>query len=166
MSEEGTGRTGRTVQSVGRRLVLVVVALVVVIAGAAVLATLLVRDDDTAHDETPAELYAVLERAFRAGDGDALYARLDPIVLDAYGEEQCQAFMAAVEPIDVRLEVTDAGEPETWTFGQRDGFEVEVADAIPLEVTQTTASGTSAIESHVHRVDDQLRWFTDSGNPR
>jgi hypothetical protein len=165
MGEEGTARRGRTVQSVSRRLVLSVVGLVVLLAAAAVLGVLLVRDHDTADDETPAELYAVLERAFQAGDGDALYARLDPAVLDAYGADQCREFLAAVEATDVRLEVTDVGTPETWSFGERDGFGVEVKDAIPLEVTQTTPGGLSAIKSHVHRVDDQLRWFTDCGEP-
>jgi hypothetical protein len=142
-----------------------IVGLVIVLAAAGGLGVLLVRDADTADDETPAELYSLLERAFRAGDGDALYARLDPAVLDAYGAEQCHDYLAAVKQLDVKLEVTTVGAPETWTYGQRDGFEVEVRDAIPLEVTQTTPSGPSAIESHVHRVDHQLRWFTDCGNP-
>jgi hypothetical protein len=148
-----------------RRRVITIAGLLVVLVAAAVLGILLVRDDGATDDETPAELYAVLERAFQAGDGDVLFARLDPAVLDAYGADQCRDFLAAVKQTDVRLEVTDVGTPETWTYGERDGFEVRVHDAVPLEVTQTTPSGRSAIEAHVHLVDGTFRWFTDCGTP-
>lgn len=120
----------------------------------------------TADAETPEELYTLLEEAFRSGDADTLFARLDRAVLDAYGADQCRGYLDGVEQPELEIDVVAVGEPEVWAFGERDGLAIRVEDAIPVELVQTVDGTASAPqEAHVRRVGDELRWFTDCGDP-
>jgi hypothetical protein len=95
-----------------------------------------------------------------------LLSRLDPAVFEAYGEEQCRAYVEGLDEPTIGFEVRDVGEPEDWDFGERDGLAIPISEAIPVEIVQSV-DGVAAPpqETHVHRVGDQLRWFTDCGEP-
>lgn len=116
--------------------------------------------------ETPEELFAVLEAAFQTGDGDTLFARLDPAVLDVYGEVQCRSYADGLERPDLEFEVVEVHAPAPWDFGERDDLAVPIEDAIQVDVVQVVGGERSSVtEAHLRYAGDELRWFTDCGDP-
>lgn len=116
--------------------------------------------------ETPEELYALLEVAFQTGDGDALFARLDAAVLDVYGEAQCRSYVDGLERPDLELEVVEVHETAPWEFGERDGLAVPIADAIQVDIVPIVGGERAPLtEAYVRYEGDELRWFTDCGDP-
>lgn len=116
--------------------------------------------------ETPEELYALLEVAFQTGDGDALFTRLDAAVLDVYGEEQCRSYVDGLERPDLEFEVVEVYETAPWDFGKRDGLTVPIDDAIQVDIVQIVGGERAPVtEAHVRYEGDELRWFTDCGDP-
>ena len=116
--------------------------------------------------ETAADLYALLERAFADDDDATLLARLDPAVLETYGDAQCRAYLEGLAPPGPTFEVVGVGEPAPWDYGERDGRQILVEDAIAVDllVTNPGAEPTAQV-AHVRYDGSELRWFTDCGEP-
>lgn len=103
-----------------------------------------------------------LGEAMGSGDTVFLVARLHPAVLDLYGSEACLAAMDGLAP--VRFRVRSVGEPETFGWVS-DGVRREIPDALTVRVRARTDLGAVIRDVHLARVDGELRWLTDCGDP-
>jgi hypothetical protein len=116
--------------------------------------------------ETPEEFLADWVDAHRAHDVDFLAARLHPLVIDRYGEDQCRTYLDLIDGSAYAAEVLSV-EPGTapWVWAL-DGIETTVADAITVRLRRTE-DGTTFLEGEVHLVaiGREIRWFTDCGTP-
>lgn len=110
------------------------------------------------------DFYARLVAAIRTGDGDFLFSRFHPAVLDRYGGDQCRAALASAADPEAEIEVLSVGEPERWTW-EMDGVSTDIEDAIPVELRLAGRIEAASSEAHVATVDGELRWFTDCGEP-
>lgn len=122
--------------------------------------------DAPAPAETPEELYALLEIAFVTGDGDTLFARLDPAVIDVYGDAQCRTFVAGLQQPELEFEVLEVHDPAPWDFGERDDLAVPIDGAIQVDLVAIIGGQRGQVtEAHVRYAGAELRWFTDCGTP-
>jgi hypothetical protein len=116
--------------------------------------------------ESPQEFLTAWVAAHRAHDVEFLLARLHPLVIERYGEEQCRAYLDAIDGSAYGAEVLSV-EPGTapwlWVL---DGIETLVDDAITVQVRRTE-DGTTFFEAegHLVLVDTEISWFTDCGTP-
>jgi hypothetical protein len=95
----------------------------------------------------------------RAGDGDELLAHLHPLVVQEYGEDVCESYLANFAIEDFEANVLDVGNSDAWTWEATDGSHV-VADAIAVDLEVTQSGQTSTIVSHVVVDGGQVQWFT------
>ncbi len=122
-------------------------------------------EEPAEEEEGVEEFYASLGEAIRTGDADFLFARLHPEVLELYGEDQCRASVERLDNPDYEIEVIAVGEARRFLFGKREGLKIPVADTIPVEIVQRAGDQEVEQTAHVARVDGELRWFTDCGDP-
>jgi hypothetical protein len=110
--------------------------------------------------------FAVWTTELAAGDADALYARLHPLVVERYGEAACRAYLGSLSAPAAESEVLSV-DPQlaTWAWAT-DGQSTDVADAITVRLRRTE-DGDTFVENDVHlaSVDGEIRWFTDCGTP-
>jgi hypothetical protein len=103
-----------------------------------------------------------LGEAMGSGDAAFLVERLHPAVLDLYGRDACLAAMEGLA--QVRFRVRSVGEPETYRWVS-DGVRREIPDALTVRVRARTDVGAVIRDVHLARVDGELRWLTDCGDP-
>ncbi len=100
--------------------------------------------------------------ALRVGDEVFLLDRLHPAVLDRYGEEQCRTYVETLEIPDLVLEFRGVTGPEPWDW-TLDDVTTPFAEAYAVTLYNSQAGGET--ELHLVLADDELRWFTDCGDP-
>jgi hypothetical protein len=107
-----------------------------------------------------------LDKAVRDGDTDFRVARLDPAVIDRYGEQQCRDFLASPQAQDPsrRDKVKRVGKPEPFEFTTDDGA-IPVPKAQLVLVQERFQKKKSQRELHVALVDGEYRYFIDCGTP-
>lgn len=116
--------------------------------------------------ETPSEFLANYVGAQRQGNGIALFQLLHPVMLELYGVQVCQDYLAQAVPdstFDMEL-LAVVDEPTTWIY-EVDGRSVEVPDTYTVEVEITAFGETARQEMHLGLTDGDLGWFTDCGDP-
>lgn len=115
--------------------------------------------------ETPEEFFALWTEAVRSEDDAFLLARLHPSVLEIYGRPQCRAQIATLEAapgFDVTVRRVRGPEPYEYA---PDDQSVTVQDAFTLALTFSSSTGTDRQQGHLALVGDEMRWFTDCGDP-
>jgi hypothetical protein len=112
------------------------------------------------------EFVAAFEQALTSGDVGFLAARLDPAVIDRYGDAQCREYLDAVAGSAQDFEVIDVQGPVPITY-ETDGIERSVGDGYEARVRFRTSDGSVVESSPIYRIDgDTVQWFTDCGQPR
>ncbi|NIM95372.1 MAG: hypothetical protein GTO18_16880 [Anaerolineales bacterium] len=111
------------------------------------------------------EFYDAFNAAMAAGDAGALVDMLHPAVIELYGLEACQAYLASIIDTTVSVEVVQEIGFGPWLW-EIDGTSTLIEDVYTLAINVTAQGETRAIESHVGLLDDgSLGWFTDCGEP-
>jgi hypothetical protein len=105
-----------------------------------------------------------LDTAVREGNTDLRIARLNPAVIDRYGEQQCRDFLAGQEDNTRRDRVKSVGKPEPFEYAT-DKQTVTVPDALPVQVRATIKGKKGDRNIHLARVNGQLTYFIDCGQP-
>ncbi|MBI2169665.1 MAG: hypothetical protein HYU28_09250 [Actinobacteria bacterium] len=115
-------------------------------------------------EELVSAFYEVFGAAFREAETDFLFERLHPEVIALYGEDQCRAFIEKV-PDNRSFEILEVHNPAPWNYGEREGREIPIEDAIQVDVIQRIDDRDTQLDSHLAVVGDEVRWFTDCGEP-
>ena len=111
------------------------------------------------------QFLAQLDTAVRQGNIDFRVARLNPAVVERYGEQQCRDFLSAQPPDNTRRDrVTRVGKPESFEY-DTDNLSVTIADAIPVHVRATRMGKKADQNLHLARVNGELTYFIDCGAP-
>jgi hypothetical protein len=106
-----------------------------------------------------------LDAAVRRGDIDFRVARLNPAVIERYGEQQCRDFLAGQPPDNTRRDrVKRVGKPESFEY-DTDKLSVTIADATPVLVRETRLGKKADRDLHLARVNGGLTYFIDCGAP-
>lgn len=113
--------------------------------------------------EDPGDYIASHIAAQGTNDVAFLLARLHPDVIARYGgEDACSAYLSSIPnpPFTLR----EIGPPEPWEYAT-DGQSATYPDAIPVEIERDVGGQTVIQEIHLVYVGNELRWFTDCGDP-
>jgi len=105
-----------------------------------------------------------LDAAVRAGNVDFRLARLHPAVIARYGEQQCRDFLAGQRDPTRKDKVTKVGKPESFEYAS-DNQSATVADSLPVLVRETNKGKKGDRNIHLARVNGQLTYFIDCGQP-
>jgi hypothetical protein len=105
-----------------------------------------------------------LDAAVRSGDVDLRLARLHPAVIARYGEQQCRDFLASQQDAKRRDRVKKVGKPESFEYST-DNQSATIADALPVQVRATIKGKKGDRNIHLARVNGQLTYFIDCGQP-
>ena len=105
-----------------------------------------------------------IDAAARAGNVDLRLARLHPAVIARYGEQQCRDFLAGQRDPTRKDKVTKVGKPESFEYAT-DNQSATVADSLPVLVRETNKGKKGDRNIHLARVNGQLTYFIDCGQP-
>jgi hypothetical protein len=105
-----------------------------------------------------------IDAAARAGNVDLRLARLNPAVIARYGEQQCRDFLARQHDPTRKDTVTKVGKPESYQYAS-DNQSVNIPDALPVQVRETNKGKKGDRNIHLARVNGQLTYFIDCGQP-
>ena len=105
-----------------------------------------------------------LDAAVRSGNVDLRLARLNPAVIARYGEQQCRDFLAAQQDATRKDKVKKVGKPESYEYAS-DNQSATIADALPVQVRETNKGKKGDRNIHLARVNGQLTYFIDCGQP-
>ena len=104
-----------------------------------------------------------LDAAVRDGNIDLLVARLNPAVIQRYGEQQCRDFIAAQPPDQTRRDrVRTVAKEEPFQYSD-DG--APPVNAVVVHVKATIHGKKGDRNLHLARADGGLTYFIDCGNP-
>jgi hypothetical protein len=107
-----------------------------------------------------------LDAAVRQGNLDFRVARLNPAVIERYGEQQCRDFLAGQPPDNTRQDhVKRVGKPEAFEYAT-DNLTATIPDSIPVHVRETRMGKKADRNLHLARVNGELTYFIDCGTPR
>jgi hypothetical protein len=106
-----------------------------------------------------------LDTAVRQGNIEFRVARLNPAVIERYGEQQCRDFLSG-QPADTtrRDRVKRVGKPEAFEY-DTDNLSVTIPDAISVAVRETRMGKKADRNLHLARVNGELTYFVDCGQP-
>jgi hypothetical protein len=105
-----------------------------------------------------------VDAAARAGNVDLRLARLNPAVIARYGEQQCRDFLAGQHDPTRKDTVTKVGKPESYQYAT-DSQSATIPDALPVQVRETNKGKKGDRNIHLARVNGQLTYFIDCGQP-
>jgi hypothetical protein len=105
-----------------------------------------------------------LDTAVREGNTDLRIARLNPAVIERYSEQQCRDFLATQVDDTRRDRVKRVGKPEPFEYATDDQT-VTIPDSIPVQVRATIKGKKGDRNLHLARVNGQLTYFIDCGQP-
>lgn len=105
-----------------------------------------------------------LDAAVREGNTDVRLARLNPAVIQRYGEDQCRSFLAGQQDTTRRNKVERVGKPRNYAYAT-DNLSVTVPDTLPVFVHATNNKKKGERNLNIARVNGQLTYFIDCGDP-
>ncbi len=105
-----------------------------------------------------------IDAAVRSGNADRRLARLNPAVIARYGEQQCRDFLAGQHDPTRKDTVTKVGKPESFQYAS-DNQSAVIPDALPVQVRETNKGKKGDRNIHLARVNGQLTYFIDCGQP-
>jgi hypothetical protein len=109
-------------------------------------------------------LSEILTTGIRTGDVDGLFDRLHPQVFQVFSADDCRSTLAEVADPAFELTIREVAAPAPWVW-PIDGLEIDVADAVAVEVSRLVENQTIIQEMHIAMTDGTWRWFTDCGDP-
>jgi hypothetical protein len=117
-------------------------------------------------DEVEAQRFLnQLDAAVRQCNIDFRVARLNPAVIDRYGEQQCRDFLGGQPTDNTRRDrVKRVGKPEAFEY-DTDTLSVTIPDAISVQVRETRMGKKGDRNLHLARVNGELTYFVDCGTP-
>jgi hypothetical protein len=105
-----------------------------------------------------------LDAAVREGNTEVRLARLNPAVIQRYGADQCRSFLDGQRDESRRNKVKRVGKPRNYAYAT-DNLSVTVPDTLPVFVRATINKKKGDRNLNLARVDGQLKYFIDCGNP-
>jgi hypothetical protein len=105
-----------------------------------------------------------LDAAEREGNTDVRFGRLNPAVIERYGEDQCRTFIAGQQDKSRRDKVERVGKPRPYAYAT-DNLSVTVPDTLPVFVRATIKKKKGERNLNLARVNGQLTYFIDCGQP-
>lgn len=123
-----------------------------------------VREEPAVYDPV-AQFYALFNAAQSAGDYQAMYDLLHPVVLERYGEDACAAYLESVVNPAVIIEPIETTGYGKWNF-ERDDRTDPVENTFAVNVIIHNADEAIEAEAHLAKYEAAvLGWFTDCGDP-
>lgn len=116
--------------------------------------------------EGPREFVAGFTTAVQNGDVDWLLSRLNPVVIQRYGEDQCRSYLrsSVIDPT-MRLQVSAVSGPGTWEWST-DGRSTVVDEVYRVDAHRFLRGSETTGNLWLANVDGQLTWFADCGTPQ
>jgi hypothetical protein len=114
--------------------------------------------------ETPEEFLADLATALQEADARFLFERLNPAVLDVYGEDQCRTHTRGLQDPSSAFDIVRISDLEPYDYDP-DGLTVTIPEAYTVTADITGTQGTNRGQVHVAPDDGLITWFTDCGDP-
>jgi len=108
--------------------------------------------------------FDAFETAVRTGDRGFLLARLHPVVIERYGQSQCEAFVAQLVDPTVDLQLVSVEGPATFDYAS-DGLSTPVPDTYVFNVDGTATGRAGPRQYHLALVNGAFRTFSDCGTP-
>jgi hypothetical protein len=125
-------------------------------------------NSDGGESKTKSEVQKFLneiDAAVRAGNVDVRLAHLNSAVIARYGEQQCRDFLGRQQDATRKDKVQKVGKPEPFEYAS-DNLSATVADALPVQVRETNKGKKGERHIHLARVNGQLTYFIDCGEPQ
>jgi hypothetical protein len=97
-------------------------------------------------------------------DVAALLDSLHPSVIDLYGASACEQYLDAAADPTFEIEVFNIGPLAPWTW-EVDNISTPIDGAYPVDAKMTQKGQSQDASLHIAPVGDELRWFTDCGDP-
>jgi hypothetical protein len=102
---------------------------------------------------------------FSAQSSEGLFYLLHPAVIDLYGAEACQAYLAEVVQNVIQVEVLSSTGPEVWQW-EIDERTTAIENAFTVLANVIVGDSTNQRDLHIaDDVNGTLKWFTDCGDP-
>lgn len=116
--------------------------------------------------EDPRDFLAEFTRAVQGGDVGWLLGRLNPAVIQRYGEDQCRSYLrsSVIDPT-MRLQVSAVSGPGTWEWST-DGRSTVVDEVYRVDAHRFLRGSETTGNLWLANVDGQLTWFADCGTPQ
>ena len=102
--------------------------------------------------------------AVRKNDVGFRLAHLHPAVIERYGEQQCRDFLAAAPDTTRRDRVKKVGKPEPYEYAS-DKASATIPESLPVLTKETNKGKKGDRNIHLARVNGQLTYFIDCGQP-
>jgi hypothetical protein len=114
--------------------------------------------------ETPEAFVASFNRAQEEEDVRFLLSRLHPEVIQRYGRAQCREYLGEVAGTVGDVEIIRASGPRQAEYATDDQM-VTIENARVLRISLTANDEPTTGRMTLAVVGDELRWFTDCGDP-
>ncbi len=108
--------------------------------------------------ETPELFLGLLAAAYRSDDVDFLVSRLNPAVIERFGEEACRANLTFPPDPTAAFTVKSVSEPQPYDY-KTDTRTTTVPNTLFVDVDQVGGGSTQAVTVHLTPVDGKLTWF-------
>jgi hypothetical protein len=105
-----------------------------------------------------------LSAAVRNNDVDFRIAHLHPTVIERFGEQQCRDFLAGQQDATRKDRVKKVGKPESYEFAS-DKLSATIPESLPVLTKETNKGKKGDRNIHLARVNGQLTYFIDCGQP-
>lgn len=113
--------------------------------------------------ETPEEFLTSLAAAYRTDDVDFLVTRLNPAVIDRFGDEACRANLTFPPDPTAAFTVKAVSAPMPYDYAT-DTRTTTVPDTLFVDVDQVGGGSTVAVTVHLTPIDGKLTWFRNCGD--
>lgn len=112
--------------------------------------------------ETVAQFLQLFNTAIQTGDESFLLARLDPHVIETYGEENCAATVAAMVDPTSSFTIKSISGPAPWKWSPPGVF-VLIDNVYTVSVNRVVEGESSMQDIHLAVVQGHLTWFRTCG---
>jgi hypothetical protein len=108
--------------------------------------------------ETVAQFLQLFNTAIQTGDDTFLLDRLNPHVIETYGEKNCAAAVAAMVDSTSSFTIKSISGPEPWTWNAP-GVSILIDHVYTVSVQRVIEGESSMQDIHLAVVEDHLTWF-------
>ena len=106
----------------------------------------------------PPSSWALLAAAYRSDDVDFLVSRLNPAVIERFGEEACRANLTFTPDPTAAFTVKNVSAPQPYDY-KTDTRTTTVPNTLFVDVDQVGGGSTQAVTVHLTPIDGKLTWF-------
>jgi hypothetical protein len=111
-----------------------------------------------AQQETVAQFLQLFATALQTGDTSFLIGRLNPHVIEVYGQANCAAVVAAMTDPTASFTINATSGPAPFSWSES-GTPVPVDDVYTVSVTRVAGGQSSVQDIHLALLQGQLTWF-------